>query len=84
MLHAALVLRHRDQQLQQAPPSIESTQGYSYGAVLERVAFDFSGSAPLGAHVALIAHLADTLEAGLPDFYSAHRLYHPTKNHHDR
>lgn len=84
MLHAALLLRHRDQQLQQAPPSIQDVDGYGYGAVLERLAFDFAGSAPLGQHIALIAAMAETLQAGLADFHTTHRAYAPHKKHHDR
>ena len=75
MLHAALLLRHRDHQLQRPPPSIQDIDGYGYGAVLERIAFDFSGSAPIGLHVTLLETMTEALEAGLPDFHATHRAY---------
>ena len=84
MLHAALLLRHRDQQLQRPPPSIQDLGGYGYGAVLERIAFDFSGSAPIGQHITLIETMTVALEAGLPDFHATHRAYNQRQKHHDR
>lgn len=83
LLHAALALRHRDHQSQSPPRSIECTQGYGYGAVLERVAFDFAGALPLTSHLAVITAMADALEAGLPDFYATHRLYSQPKKTND-
>lgn len=84
MLHAALLLRHRDHQLQRPPPSIQDLGGYGYGAVLERIAFDFSGSVPIDQHIALLQTMAEALKAGLPDFHATHRSYTLPKKHHDR
>ncbi|PZQ74913.1 MAG: hypothetical protein DI563_11040 [Variovorax paradoxus] len=84
LLNGALLLRHRDQQLQQPPASIADTHGFGYGAVLERIAFDFAGSTPLSTHVGLIVEIADRLESGASAFYATHRLYHPTKKFHEQ
>lgn len=73
-LHAALPLRHRDQRLQQPPQSIQHRRGFNYGAILERIAFDCAGTAPLGDHIALLQRLVKDLKADLPLFLDTHRF----------
>lgn len=77
-MHEALALRHHDQRLQQPPPTIHERLGFTYGAVLERIAFDFSGTAPIREHIDVLAEMAAHLRADLPDFLSTHRF---TPNH---
>lgn len=73
-MHEALALRHYDQRLQQPPPTIHVRHGFAYGAVLERIAFDFSGTAPIREHIDVLAEMVAHLKADLPDFLSTHRF----------
>ena len=71
-LHAALSMRHRDHQLQQPPPTIYDRQGFGYGARLERIAYDFAGSAPLTDHIAHLTAIVLEMRTGLPQFHQTH------------
>lgn len=73
-LQAALTLRHRVQRLQQPPPTIHERRGFGYGAVLERIAFDFAGAGPIQEHIALLADIVTELKAELPSFLSTHQF----------